>query len=150
MSVELTPNGTRGVNRPRMSGSVAKMFQGIAPFFMRLGGMSLLTLITTGAKSGKERSIVLGKFPGGENTWLITATNGGSARHPDWYYNLVKNPDKVWIQEGKQRIKVRPESLQGSEREAAWQRIVAAAPSYAGYQKQTDRQIPIIRLRILQ
>jgi deazaflavin-dependent oxidoreductase (nitroreductase family) len=149
MSGETTPNGTRGVQRPRMSGPLVNILQGIAAFFMRLMGMSLITLITTGAKSGKERTTMLGKFADGENSWLVTATNAGSARNPDWYYNLMKNPDKVWIKLGNQKMKVQPETLQGSEREAAWQRIVATAPSYGAYQKKTVRQIPVIRLRIL-
>lgn len=148
MSVRLTPNGTRGVNMPRMSGPLVGIFQGISSIFMRLFGMSLITLITTGAKTGRERATMLGKFPDGENSWLVTATNGGAARHPNWFYNLVKNPDKVWIKIGNQKVKVKPETLQGSEREAAWQRIVATSPNYGPYQKKTDREIPIIRLRI--
>jgi F420H(2)-dependent quinone reductase len=36
--------------------------------------------------------------------------------------------------------------LAGAERAAAWQRITAAQPRYAGYETKTDRQIPVIRL----
>ena len=36
--------------------------------------------------------------------------------------------------------------LSGEERAAAWQRITAASPRYAGYATKTDREIPIIRL----
>ena len=42
--------------------------------------------------------------------------------------------------------RVRPESLTGAAREAAWQRIVAEGPQYTGYLEKTDREIPIIRL----
>jgi hypothetical protein len=41
---------------------------------------------------------------------------------------------------------VRPTLLKGQEREAALAKIAAIAPRYGGYQKKTDRQIPIIRL----
>ncbi len=149
MSVETTPKASRGGSRPRMLGLLVGALQGISAFFMGLMGMSLLTLITTGAKSGKERSTMLGKFADGENAWLITATNAGAARNPNWYYNLVKNPDRVWIKIGGQKMKVQPEPLQGGEREAAWQRIVAAAPRYGAYPKRTNRQIPVIRLHVL-
>ena len=41
---------------------------------------------------------------------------------------------------------MRPESLKGAARAEAWQRIVAAAPGYAEYQANTDREIPVVRL----
>jgi F420H(2)-dependent quinone reductase len=41
---------------------------------------------------------------------------------------------------------VSPESVRGSERDAAWKRIVGLAPGYAKYEQQTDREIPIVRL----
>jgi hypothetical protein len=36
--------------------------------------------------------------------------------------------------------------LKGKEREDALARIATVAPRYGGYQKKTDREIPIIRL----
>jgi hypothetical protein len=36
--------------------------------------------------------------------------------------------------------------LSGGERDAAWQRVIAAQPRYAGYEQKTDRLIPVIRL----
>ncbi len=59
---------------------------------------------------------------------------------------MAKNPNQVWAEVGKRKFKVRPQSLKGAEREAAWQRVIAASPSYAGYQQKTDREIPIVRL----
>jgi hypothetical protein len=44
-------------------------------------------------------------------------------------------------------MKVQPESLKGAERAEAWQRVVALSPGYAKYQENTDREIPIVRLR---
>ena len=60
---------------------------------------------------------------------------------------MAKNPDRVWAEVAGRRIKVRPETLKGEERNAAFQRIVAAAPGYGAYQAKTDREIPIVRLR---
>jgi hypothetical protein len=34
----------------------------------------------------------------------------------------------------------------GHERAAAWTRIVAEAPQFAGYLEKTDREIPVVRL----
>jgi len=38
------------------------------------------------------------------------------------------------------------EQLHWTERAQAWQQITAAAPRFAGYQRKTDRELPIIRL----
>jgi hypothetical protein len=59
---------------------------------------------------------------------------------------MAKHPDQVWIEVNGRKIRVRAESLKGSERERIWQRIVAVAPQYAHYQQQTDREIPVVRL----
>jgi hypothetical protein len=43
-------------------------------------------------------------------------------------------------------MKVTGESLHGSEREETLARVAAISPRYGGYQKKTDREIPIVRL----
>jgi deazaflavin-dependent oxidoreductase (nitroreductase family) len=103
-------------------------------------------LITTGAKSGQERHTTLAYVPEGDNAWLITGSAGGAVSHPAWYFNIVKNPDKVWVQIGDRKIKVRPESLKGDAREHAYRRFEATAKSYSGYPHKTDREIPVLRL----
>jgi len=103
-------------------------------------------LTTIGARSGKERSTVLGGFPDGDNAWLIIASRGGSPLHPGWLHNIAANPDKVWIQVGNRKFRAHVESLTGKEREEAYARVAKAAPSYAGYPKKTDREIPVLRL----
>ena len=43
-------------------------------------------------------------------------------------------------------MRVRPESLKGAEREDRWRWITARARQFAGYQSDTDREIPVVRL----
>jgi deazaflavin-dependent oxidoreductase (nitroreductase family) len=114
---------------------------------MRVQGRPLLLLTTVGAKSGRLRRTLLGRFPNRDDIWLVVASGAGSAKHPAWYVNMARNPDKVWIEIGKRTLMVAPESLQGAERAEAWQRIVSLAPGYGAYQEQTDREIPVVRLR---
>jgi len=147
MTVELTPRGTHGANLEKLPRPFKKILFGLLTFMMRLGRARLVYLTTVGARSGRNFTVPLQWFPAGEDVWLVVASYGGSARHPDWYVNMAKNPDKVWIQIGKRKLKVRPESLKGDERMEVWQRIVSEAPVYAGYQKKTDREIPVVRLR---
>jgi hypothetical protein len=39
-----------------------------------------------------------------------------------------------------------PQRLDGADRAQAWQRITAAQPRYAKYQRKSDREFPVIRL----
>jgi deazaflavin-dependent oxidoreductase (nitroreductase family) len=125
---------------------------------MRVMGQPLLLLATVGARSGKARQTLLCRFPDEpleagrdavDRTWLVVASGAGSARHPARFLNVARHPDQVWVEIAKRRRHVRPESLTGVERARAWRRIVALAPGYAAYQEQTDREIPVIRLRPL-
>ena len=59
---------------------------------------------------------------------------------------MDRQPDQVWAEVGRRKYKVRPQLLKGAERQAAWQRVITASPSYAAYEKKTDREIPIVRL----
>ncbi|MSQ22358.1 MAG: nitroreductase family deazaflavin-dependent oxidoreductase [Dehalococcoidia bacterium] len=154
MSVELTPNGSRGAGMDKLPRPLVKaMFRlGFAIYLllggrMRIQGAYPLVLTTVGAKSGKMRKTLLGWFPDGDNAWLVVASFDGSAMHPAWYVNMAKNPDSVWMELGKLKLKVQAESLKCAEREEAWGRVVSRSPGYAAYQKKTDREIPVVRLR---
>jgi deazaflavin-dependent oxidoreductase (nitroreductase family) len=115
---------------------------------VRVLGAPLLLLTTTGARSSKRRRTLLGWFADEtDESWLVVASYAGSARHPAWYLNMARCPDEVWIEVGNRKLKVRPESLKGAEREATWRRIVSQSPGYGAYQHKTDREMPIIRLR---
>ena len=109
-------------------------------------GFPVLLLTTVGAKTGKERTHILGGFPDGADAWLVVASKGGAATHPAWFINLAKNPEKVWIQVGNRKMRALVESLVGAEREQAYARVVAVAPRYGDYLKKTDREIPVLRL----
>jgi deazaflavin-dependent oxidoreductase (nitroreductase family) len=109
-------------------------------------GNPVLRLTTVGARSGQERHTVLSYFPEGDSAWIIIASAGGAISHPAWYHNMARHPDQVWIEMGKRKVKVRPQTLEGEERARAWQRVVDKAPGYNGYLTKTDRQIPVVRL----
>jgi len=146
MGVELTPSGTRGVKIPNIPRVLRKPLFKLAAWLMRRGGAPLVNVTTVGAKSGQPHTVPLSAFREGDDAWLVVASFGGAAKHPAWYHNMAKNPDKVRIEIGKRKLKVQPESLKGEEREKAWQRIVAEAPNYADYQEKTDREIPVVVL----
>ena len=109
-------------------------------------GFPTVLLTTVGAKTGHEHTTVLGGFADGLDAWVIVASKGGAATNPHWYVNLALSPDRVWLEVGNQRLKVRPELLKGDERQAALDRVAAVSPRYGEYQHKTDREIPIVRL----
>jgi hypothetical protein len=47
---------------------------------------------------------------------------------------------------GSRKMKVRADSVTGQEREEAFRRISAVIRAYAGYQRKTDREIPVVHL----
>ena len=108
-------------------------------------GFNVLLLTTTGRKSGKARTVPLGRFdrPGG---YVIVASNGGQPTHPAWYFNLKGNP-QVTIQVLDRVMPATAEVLTGQERAQAWQQVITTAPHYANYEKMTSREIPLILLR---
>src|SRR5579859_5721810 len=147
MAVELTPNGTYGTQMPKIPRPIARLMFALIPLFMRRSGANMLMLTTIGSKSGQSHTVHLGWFPAGDQAWYVVASAAGAAKHPAWYYNMAKNPDKVWIEINGKKLKVQPQSLKGPEREAAWKQIVTASPNYGAYETKTDRQIPVIRLQ---
>jgi deazaflavin-dependent oxidoreductase (nitroreductase family) len=112
----------------------------------RFMGMDLLYLTTVGAKSGQKRVSPVARFADGDDAWLVVASNGGSARHPSWYHNLMAHPDQVWVEVAGRSVQATVEKLDGPRREAAWQRITESQPRFAEYQRKTSRSLPVIRL----
>ena len=149
MSFEKSPGGTRGVRGA--SGPLARgMMQVMRIWHRRSGdkfqGMDLLYLTTVGAGSGQKRQSTVARFADGEDAWLVVASGGGSIRHPAWYHNIAAHPDQVWAEIGGKQVRVTPTQLEGDARAQAWQKIIQSQPRYAGYERKTDRAIPVIRL----
>lgn len=108
-------------------------------------GMEVLILHTVGRRSGELRESPVAWFADGDAR-LIVASGGGS-QHPDWYVNLMANPDRATIElAGSEPVPVTPQRLEGAEREKAWQLVATAAPSIAKYQRKSERQYPVVRL----
>ena len=152
MEIELPPSGTRGIEMPGFIRPIIKAMMGTGDIMFRRGwkiqGRPLLRLTTIGARTGRPRQTILGWFPDdqGANSWRIVASNGGAARHPAWAFNLAKNPDSATIDVGEGDIAVTAELLSGTERDMAWDQVVALAPGYGRYTTKTDRELPIFRL----
>ncbi len=104
----------------------------------------MLLLHTIGAKSGKQHIVPMRALPDG-GTLYVFASAHGSARNPDWYYNLITNPD-ILIEKGSEAIPVHATKLSGAERDAIFARQAARFATFAEYERKLSRTIPVIRL----
>ena len=73
----------------------------------------------------------------------MIASKGGSPTNPDWYHNLLANPD-VTIEEGSETFPVHAVVVEGEERQRLFDMQAARWPFFADYQKNTKRQIPLV------
>jgi deazaflavin-dependent oxidoreductase (nitroreductase family) len=114
----------------------------------RISNMPILDLKTTGRRTGKRRATMLSSPLERGHAYLIVASRGGDDRHPAWYLNLLEEPDvEVTTQHGTQRMRARV--VTSEERAELWPQVTKDHPNYAGYQRKTDREIPLIWLEPL-
>lgn len=105
----------------------------------------ILLLHTTGAKTGKPCLTPL-IYLECDGAYLVAASMGGWRRNPDWYYNLVAQPN-ARIEVGREVLEVHAEIAQGAERDRLYAELSSAYPQFAYYQGKTSRAIPVILLR---
>lgn len=106
-----------------------------------------LLLTTTGAVTGKKRTVVLPHFLV-NNALCVVASRGGTPTDPYWARNLRKDP-RAWIRMNRKQKTVHVHFAEGPERESLWQPITNQAPIYLEYQRRAKkhREIPVIVLQ---
>ena len=109
----------------------------------RLLGMQQVLLTTRGRRSGLPRATPLSAFPLGAGALVLVASDGGRPQHPQWYRNLLADPDVV-VQRGRTPVRMRARIATDVERAELWPHVVAAYRGYADYQGRTERQIPLV------
>ena len=110
-----------------------------------LAGTPLMLVHHVGARSGVERIVPLAYLPQPDGRFAIIASDGGSPRHPAWYYNLKANP-KVRVEVGMETFLVVAEELDTAARSVLWPTIVDQAPTAGKFQEMTTRTIPVFIL----
>jgi len=112
-----------------------------------MAGKPLAILGTTGAKTGKPRTAIV-TYHRDRDRLVIAASKSGAPTHPDWYFNLVANPE-VECEVDNQVFKARATEIKGPERDRLWNDHVAQLPEFGEYPKKTDRVIPMVVLERL-
>ena len=110
-----------------------------------LVGMPALILTTVGRKSGQRRNTMLTAPIMEGDLIVLVASYGGDDRHPAWFLNLRANPNVEVTMRGTTKP-MHARIATSDEKNEMWPRITSAYRGYAGYQKRTARDIPIVIL----
>ena len=115
-------------------GKVGGMFEG-AP---------MLLLTTTGAKSGNPYTTPVVHTNDGDRI-VIIASKAGAPTHPDWYHNIVANPE-VTVELGTETFQATASVAKGEERQRLYDAQAELMPNFKEYAEKTTREIPVVVL----
>lgn len=97
----------------------------------QFGEAPIVILHTVGAKSGRLREIPLVALAQGDALFVF-ASKGGAPTNPDWYHNLVANPE-IDVEYGTERFRARLRQLPVDEARARLADQAALAPAFGDY-----------------
>lgn len=103
-----------------------------------LAGLPVVSLATTGARTGQRREVPLVGVPTGDHIAII-GTRFGQARTPGWFFNLRAEPRAEVAYRGR-TVAVVAREADGDEREAIWARGCEIYAGYQAYARRIDRR----------
>jgi deazaflavin-dependent oxidoreductase (nitroreductase family) len=110
------------------------------------GSMPVVELTTTGAKSGLPRTVLLTSPIQEGDAYVVVASRGGDDHHPAWFHNLKANPEVQVSIKGAPARPMRARVADAEERARLWPTVETTYKGYAGYQRKTEREIPLVFL----
>ena len=111
-----------------------------------LRGMKVVELTTTGRRSGEPRTVMLTSPLQRGDTYVVVASRGGDDKPPAWLLNLQANGDVQVARNGGAPEPWTARVATSDERAELWPLVVRDQPHYGGYQRKTDREIPLVLL----
>jgi deazaflavin-dependent oxidoreductase (nitroreductase family) len=103
-----------------------------------------LLLDHVGRKSGRAFTTPLLYLLDGPDV-VIVASQGGLPKNPQWYANLMANPETTVQIKGEVRA-VHARTANAEERATLWPRLVELYADFENYQSWTEREIPVVVL----
>jgi len=107
-------------------------------------GVPILLLHHRGARTGTARVNPVA-YQAMEGGFAVFGSKGGAPTNPDWYHNVVANPE-VTVEVGTETFDAVARVAQGEERERIWSEQKRRFPAFEGYERKTPRQIPVVIL----
>jgi deazaflavin-dependent oxidoreductase (nitroreductase family) len=139
MPHDLALKAMNGIHRLVLAATGGKVGQVVA-------GMPVLELTTIGRKSGQPRAVMLTSPLQEGDTYVVVASRGGDDHHPAWFLNLRDNPEVEVSLKGEPKRRWTAHVATPEERARMWPQIATSFTNYAGYQKRTQREIPLVLL----
>ena len=112
---------------------------------VNMGAIINAPLVSTGAKSGQRREVQLTYFHDGADV-ILTASNYGGSKHPQWYHNLKAHPE---CQLGDEDF-IAAEVTEPDEYERLYALAEHVCINYGDYRVKAaaiGRRIPVFRLK---
>lgn len=108
-------------------------------------GWGALCLTTTGRRSGKPRTVIIGYIEDGPD--LITmAMNGWDEGHPAWWLNVEANPDATVRLAHQPSRPVRARAATDDERDRLWKRWADIDEGLDAYEASRSTATPVVVL----
>jgi len=104
-----------------------------------------LELTTTGRRSGRPRSVIIGYFEDGPNL-VSMAMNGWGAAEPAWWMNLQADPHAVVELAGGMQREVLCSAARGEERDRLWARWRELDENLDDYAERRPRETAVVVL----
>lgn len=126
---------------PRIDRFLLRLTRGRRSLPELIAALPVVTLVTTGAKSGLVRTTPLLAVPHGDDVAVI-GTQFGQPGTPSWYFNLVADPSAELRYHG-QSVAVTAHEVEGPQRDEIWQRACEFYTGYAAYARRIKDSRPI-------
>jgi deazaflavin-dependent oxidoreductase (nitroreductase family) len=119
----------------------------IKEFRARRGQVSrkypVILLTTVGALSGRPHVTPLNFSTDGERL-VVIASKGGSSTHPDWYRNLLANPEVI-LEHAGEKFRARAIVVTEPERTRLYDQQAKQMALFDGYRRRVkSREIPVV------
>jgi deazaflavin-dependent oxidoreductase (nitroreductase family) len=129
----------------RIDRPVHRLTGGRHTFASLVSGIPVVMLTTTGARTGRRRTVPVLGIPTRGDVAII-ASNFGQYRHPAWYHNLRAHPEADVVIEGVHR-RVRAVAADDERRAEIWQEGLRVYPGFAQYERRAaHRRISVFVL----
>jgi deazaflavin-dependent oxidoreductase (nitroreductase family) len=109
--------------------------------------LPVVNVTTTGAKTGRRRTIPLLAIPDDEQRgrFAVIASNFGKTHAPGWYFNMKAHPLVTCLVHG-QTHQYRASEVFEAEYRCFWDTATSIFAGYYTYKARANRHIPIIAL----
>jgi deazaflavin-dependent oxidoreductase (nitroreductase family) len=115
-----------------------RLTRGRHTFGSLVSGIPIVMLTTTGARSGRPRTVPVLGLPTDDGL-VVVASNFGQRRHPAWYHNLRANPEGTVAVDGAEH-RFRAVEAEGDRRARIWEKGLEVYPGWSQYAKRASHR----------